>query len=227
MKNYEETIGENAKTVIDNQYSCGHCKIVLTSLQELKDHLSTSHKEKSEGVDSKQKPKSKDKPKNSLKCNQCNKELNPYYLPIHIASVHEKRNDFECDKCGKLFAIKDYLDKHKRVIHEGIKPKPRPKNHVKCNQCDKDILEYYLAKHIEIVHGGKKDFACDFCDKKFASKRYLNRHKVSIHQDGDLSKILQCSKCDKKFKQKSNLKTHEECHDTRDAAGQPPTRVDP
>ena len=213
MMDNEDTLRLDIKTMDSEQYSCGHCQIYLNSLEDLKDHLSTAHKKQTKSAGVKRKYKTKDKPKNSLKCNQCNKVLkNPHYLPIHIASVHEKKKDFECDKCGIYFARKCQVNAHKKFVHDGVKRELKPRNYVECLMCNKKVLEHCLAKHKEIVHSEKKDFACDFCDKNFVLKLYLDRHKASMHQEEDLTKNLQCSKCDKKFKQKSNLKSHEKIH---------------
>ena len=36
-------------------------------------------------------------------------------------SIHSDEKPFECEECGKSFANKAYLDKHKRY-HKGDKP---------------------------------------------------------------------------------------------------------
>ena len=209
LKN-EETKCEHEKTMESDQYSCGHCQVYLTSLQDLKEHFNSFHNKESKSTDSKSKSNSKAK---SKKCNLCNKDVRPYYLPIHMKSVHEKRKDIECDKCDQMFSRRHYLNKHKMHIHEGIKRKKQPKVYVECDQCNKKLQKQCLANHIKIAHSEIKNFECDFCDKTFPARYYLERHHKSMHQDEDSVKVFECSKCNLKFKQKPNLKTHEKIHD--------------
>ena len=60
---------------------------------------------------------------------------------------------------------------------------------------------YSLRKHITIVHGGKKRFQCDICDKKFKRQWDLKQHKTLPH-------AFECNGCDKKFAIKIQLKNH-------------------
>ena len=47
-----------------DQYFCGHCKISVSSLQDLKNHLGNSHKNNPENV-------KKEKSTNNHKCDAC------------------------------------------------------------------------------------------------------------------------------------------------------------
>ncbi|CAB0027838.1 unnamed protein product, partial [Trichogramma brassicae] len=38
--------------------------------------------------------------------------------------------------------------------------------------------------HQKAVHEGRKDYACDRCEKKFGEKYKLIRHQLTVHERG-------------------------------------------
>ena len=50
-------------------------------------------------------------------------------LNEHIASVHEGKKPFKCDKCESCFNLKKDLNVHVASVHEGNKP-------FQCKMCD-------------------------------------------------------------------------------------------
>ncbi|CAB0029991.1 unnamed protein product [Trichogramma brassicae] len=76
-----------------------------------------------------------------------------------------------------------------------------------CNKCEKKFgLLSILTKHQKTVHEGRKDYACDKCEKRFASKSDLIKHQRAVHEG---RKDYECDKCKKKFGHKSNLVVHQ------------------
>ncbi|CAB0029585.1 unnamed protein product [Trichogramma brassicae] len=55
------------------------------------------------------------------------------------------------------------------------------------------------------VHEGRKDYACDKCEKTFGYKSHLLSHQRTIHEG---LKDFACEKCEQRFGQKSNMLTH-------------------
>ena len=49
-------------------------------------------------------------------------------LQRHIATIHEKRKDFECDLCEKAFGRKDVLKAHKDLNHKPSKTEINTEN---------------------------------------------------------------------------------------------------
>ena len=51
-----------------------------------------------------------------------------------------------------------------------------------CNICDKAFyLKNNMKQHFEMVHEGKKPFKCDICDKTFSLKSKMKQHIEAIH----------------------------------------------
>ena len=59
---------EQVKNKKSDQYFCGHCKISVASLQDLKDHLGNIHKNDAKDIE-------KDKSTNNHKCDACIKSF--------------------------------------------------------------------------------------------------------------------------------------------------------
>ena len=63
-----------------------------------------------------------------------------------------------------------------------------------------------LTKHIYFVHfeHERKKYQCKVCNKEYADKSGLNRHKKSAHE----GVTYKCKTCDAQFTQKESISTH-------------------
>ncbi|CAB0033139.1 unnamed protein product [Trichogramma brassicae] len=76
-----------------------------------------------------------------------------------------------------------------------------------CDKCEKKFGERgSLIKHQKVVHEGRRDHACDQCDKKCSSKWSLLSHQKVVHEG---RKDYVCDKCEKKFGYKRQLLLHQ------------------
>ena len=110
----------------------------------------------------------------TFKCHACNKEFEPsrwelHFLPIQnlkeqeeinkSSLVHEENIKNMCKICEKSFSSKQYLNRHIKSVHEGIK------DH-KCDLCEKSFsTKQYLNTHMKSVHEGIKDHKCELCER--------------------------------------------------------------
>jgi len=120
-----------------------------------------------------------------------------------LSSIRKRRKEkkHNCEECGSLFGLATTLLQHKRV-HMQDKP-------FKCHLCPKQFTQHLnLKKHLqnyatdeehkerEAKKSEAKKFPCDECDQKLTSKKILERHKESIHND---FKSFECLLCGKRY----------------------------
>lgn len=108
-------------------------------------------------------------------CKICNKTfiVRGQYA-IHMATHTGDRN-VPCDICGRTFAHKTAVSKHKWQEHNENNKK------FKCEQCDKSfVYRGKLDSHMR-SHTGEKPFSCDACNSTFSQRSNLNAHVKSVH----------------------------------------------
>ncbi|XP_037024763.1 zinc finger protein 391-like isoform X4 [Bradysia coprophila] len=109
--------------------------------------------------------------------------------------VHTQERNFECDFCGKKFALRASLKNH-IFAHINIRPYP-------CTMCSMAFKQKaHLQRHIPI-HFGDRMFSCDICGKSFIQQTTRDTHRL-VHQ----SRTIDCQFCDKTFLDKKGLKNH-------------------
>lgn len=137
----------------------------------------------------------------------------------HQNKVHQKKvKAFKCDVCGKTFALRRYLQVHRRRHPEPPPPPPPPPQKTvqkvstgfKCSQCPTEFntaqeLSSHLRMHAEKEYG---DYRCDMCYKSF---KYLLLLKQ--HQESHVGQVVyECTECDKAFAFPHLLEEHQKTH---------------
>ena len=85
-----------------------------------------------------------------------------------------------CNICPYKATTEGELAKHRRQAHKDLLFKQR----VRCLTCNETFAtEKTLKKHILVVHKNSEQQECEFCDKKFANKFNLKRHKDTHLRD--------------------------------------------
>ena len=145
-------------------------------------------------------------------CNQCDYFTFIYDdLESHKYTTHQyssKENPaLSCWECGKEFCSEQSLKKHSKIhenknkkttkfscpiCHVGISRERTLKEHMKrhdinqCHLCDK--CDYrtpslkYLNQHKMVLHDSNK-FSCDFCDYETVFELHLERHAKFYHKE--------------------------------------------
>ncbi|XP_071169759.1 zinc finger protein 271-like [Mytilus edulis] len=117
-------------------------------------------------------PKSTQKPKESIVCTYCNKIFSSKpNLKVHLQSHQENKRPHQCNYCGKRFTQKSTLRTHVR-IHTGEKP-------YSCTYCPKSFADFSTFTKHSRIHTGERPYVCPFCGKSFAQSGNMLRHKAS------------------------------------------------
>lgn len=89
-------------------------------------------------------------------------------LVIHM-KYHDKDLKFPCDLCSLVFSRPANMQRHKRVVHCGIRA-------YSCPHCDQSFGKAETLKHHIMTHTGERPQACPICDKRFIQAVALKTH---------------------------------------------------
>ncbi|EDX09453.1 GD13125 [Drosophila simulans] len=125
-------------------------------------------------------------------------------LKIHMMR-HQGIKNFSCPYCGLKKTTKNELRLHinYHTLERTWSCKDCPKV---CNSSTS------LKKHIRAIHEKARDYACSYCEKKFATPDTRKYHEMT--HTGE--KNFECHVCGKKFIQPSALRTHRKVHESGD-----------
>ncbi|XP_005801066.2 uncharacterized protein LOC102238297 [Xiphophorus maculatus] len=125
---------------------------------------------------------------------------NPILFKTSCNSFVDRKCEYKCNTCGKVFQFKSRLIRHFR-IHTGVRP-------YCCHICGKRFNQKSILQVHQRIHTGERPFSCDICGKCFNQKSILNVHK-RIHTG---ERPYSCQVCGKRFNQKSILDGHVRTH---------------
>ncbi|XP_045782322.1 zinc finger protein 184-like [Maniola jurtina] len=170
---------------------CSNCGANFDTPEELDEHKNLFNK------NSKLKRISNGEDQIEHKCDQCSKVFKSRANLHQHKQLHtERKKDFACHVCGKMFYTKGTLGTH-LVVHEEKRP-------FKCNHCPLAFrAKGNLISHLSL-HSGLKPFICEQCGKSFRVKRHLVSHSI-IHTD---LRPYVCEYCNKSFRFKTRLNLH-------------------
>lgn len=138
-------------------------------------------------------------------CPHCGKTLLTLAGYNSHVFAHEGERNFECTTCQKKFMVKNQLKIHMRIhtgerpfrcTHPGCEAGYMLLAHLKChllshsgekrftcNVCGVSMkYKDNLRHHMNNVHWGVRNYACDQCDDKFYTSNLLKQHKAKIHK---------------------------------------------
>jgi len=115
--------------------------------------------------------------------------------------VHTQERNFECDFCGKKFALRASLKNH-IFAHINIRP-------YQCQFCEYSSLNSHTVRKHQFVHIAPSVLeTCQICNRQFKTKDNLRSHMDSHNP----KKIFSCDHCDKTFNNLRGLKSHVGVH---------------
>lgn len=185
--------GRKPKKIKSKRFVCDQCDRSYTQASTLNKHKQIIHQMINPHI-----------------CDICNAKF-PLYLDIkqHMR-IHADANDalenakgieyrdYACDLCEKCYRTRRFLIRHKRHVHERI----RPYVCKVCNMCFAENTS--LRKHAQ-RHTGVKQYQCHICLKHFTTNFEKGRHIIAVHQK---IRAWKCDLCTKDFARKSDLRTH-------------------
>ncbi|XP_055532587.1 uncharacterized protein LOC129722826 [Wyeomyia smithii] len=138
----------------------------------------------------------------SIVCELCsaifNSNLKVYQ---HMLKCHKNETWYACEQCSKVFILKQEYDKH-QLVHQTVTDKS-----VICEHCASSFFsQEALKEHIKISHTVEKKYECNICNKLFAAKRSLKRHKLCHEEEGAFPCLVE--DCKESFKTPTTLAKH-------------------
>lgn len=138
-------------------------------------------------------------------CPHCGKTLLTLAGYNSHVFAHEGERNFECTTCHKKFMVKNQLKIHMRIhtgerpfrcTHPGCEAGYMLLAHLKCHLLSHSgeksftcticgvSMKYKdnLRHHMNNVHWGIRNYACDQCEDKFYTSNLLKQHKAKIHK---------------------------------------------
>ncbi|XP_053665211.1 uncharacterized protein LOC128714362 [Anopheles marshallii] len=138
----------------------------------------------------------------SIACEICsaifNSNLKVYQ---HMLKCHKNDIWFACEQCSKVFILKQDYDKH-QLVHQTVTDRS-----IICEHCASSFLtQEALKEHIKIAHSMDKKYKCNICNKLFAARRSLKRHKLCHEEEAAFRCVV--DGCKEAFRTAANLAKH-------------------
>ncbi|XP_016955151.1 gastrula zinc finger protein XlCGF46.1 [Drosophila biarmipes] len=123
-------------------------------------------------------------------------------LKIHMMR-HQGIKNYCCPYCGLKKTTKNELR-----LHINFHTLERTWS---CKDCTKVCnSSTSLKKHVRAIHEKARDYACNYCEKRFATSDTRKYHEMT--HTGE--KNFECNECGKRFIQPSALRTHRKVHES-------------
>ncbi|KAK3711399.1 hypothetical protein QZH41_013509, partial [Actinostola sp. cb2023] len=246
LERHFKRIHGNEGSAVKNQstgrgppYVCKHCDKEFDFPLQFGRHVAT-HKRRDKTPKAPKVPRGKED-NQTYRCEGCNLSFKSHDLwSKHVAAQHNtdqptkkttsKRDGnypFECDICGRRFAVSFWLTRHKR---EHLKDHPH-----RCDECGQSFavmawLTRHKRKHETAASSAPPlvqdlPHRCDECGRSFAVMAWLTRHKRQHETAASAPPLVQdlphrCDECGRSFAVMAWLTRHKRQHET--AASAPP-----
>jgi len=146
------------------------------------------------------------KPAASTHTNNVNEETASKKELTALEKKRLRRAGF-CDDCGQQ---KSDIHQHRRLVHEGRKPKPRTDMEGFCEECNQKYA--HLKHHIRTVHEKRpKVWTCPFCNAQIEgiyNNIFFDHRQTCEAKYTGITDKYSCEKCNEKFATLKIFKRH-------------------
>ncbi|XP_046404745.1 uncharacterized protein LOC124170112 isoform X1 [Ischnura elegans] len=154
-RRYKDLPSLNSHIVTHSDYKPFECELCSKRFRRPKDLL--VHKNKHEGL-------------RQHLCADCGKAFVDLAGLLRHERIHKNRPEFICNICNREFSHSHGLRSHMEVHQKD--------EMFTCELCSKQYASRRkLVKHLNYMHGPKREFPCDVCNKVFACKENLSYHR--------------------------------------------------
>lgn len=143
------------------------------------------------------------------KCHECDIQFTRRWtLKRHLMEIHSiKIEEFDLDNDSDESDHSEKDDKYDAASSDSNNGSSNSdEDGFACEFCQKEFsAKRYLDVHMKVTHTGKETFKCEYCGESFTLKKHLKRHIETVHTQG---KKYTCTTCGTNFNRIDNLNEH-------------------
>ncbi|KPJ05348.1 Zinc finger protein 26 [Papilio xuthus] len=114
----------------------------------------------------------------TYECMECKKKFaSKVYWRKHCEFYHQRKSQYKCETCNKLF-ISDWRLKNHRQTQHGL---TRSRNH-SCNICGKKFFTQSTLRGHQLTHSEERSYMCEDCGDTFKQRPALYTHSRLVHK---------------------------------------------
>lgn len=201
LKKYRKGRPDSLVVYVDvTDLKCTLCGVDISTLNDLKSHLTKFHKKvlHSNYTDRVIPFKISDK----YLCQVCSFNFETFGALERHMNTHFR--NYVCEECGAGFIAKHRLKVHMYNIHSS---QEHSDGQFPCNICKKTFTTHRRFKiHHDLIHKMSKKLRCPKCPARFSYYYVRQKHLLDAH--GETPVIYKCNVCEKEFKRRYPLSIH-------------------
>ncbi|XP_013178862.1 PREDICTED: zinc finger protein 564-like [Papilio xuthus] len=163
---------------VQGRIHCQQCSVIVGSPDELSEHMQSQHLVQCNQCGDKFKGKHTLRTHKIYECMECKKKFaSKVYWRKHCEFYHQRKSQYKCETCNKLF-ISDWRLKNHRQTQHGL---TRSRNH-SCNICGKKFFTQSTLRGHQLTHSEERSYMCEDCGDTFKQRPALYTHSRLVHK---------------------------------------------